>query len=1048
MQKILSRCLFVLSLLVLGNPNAVFSQCNGLHFDGQNDYIQANSPLTGNTNFTVEMWFRDDSPNSGGSCDDNSLADFRWLIGWDDNQFGLGTCQGNLGVVFRPACPTISGLCLDFPGVSVQDGEWHHVAISKTNAEIHVLLDGELLGSFASANYDLSGTYRLGSSGSGTVGKNWLGAIDEVHIWNVARTDAEIQANAFCQLALNTPGIRSIFHANLGTAGGANTGLNTLDDIGPANQDGTLTNFALDGAISNWVEGPSLLCDNNCPPPAGDLVQISPFGLVSWPPDTARVFRWTEQAGAGLYRLKILKLAPGQEAPLVLPNAGLFYDNPDISGTSFALPGAVPPFKEGERYAWQVSTTADGMLRLGGPIVIVIGPLPPPLPIFPLNLTISGCPTMVCPGDCFLVKVNFSPTYWYTPINNLIVFSDCPNVTVQVLGGNPPSLTPGTCPVPNTPLPPPIYTGFAISKWVRVCVNKACPPNTPLNLCFYGWRGSGCQTTPLAPACDHDIKTCAVAVANVPCYAGLQLQIEDQVTHLPLSQICSGDPVTVCLRDAAGNPVPAGSPAGVITWECGPCPWPWCLSPVPASYNFSSSQFYFQVPPGFLTTTVCAVPSKGYEDRWFRAKIVVTDPVTGKVCTKYSTLKKLRICCPVPKPTVTVNVVPPSLLNGTLCDGDVATLNVALTGLPAWFGPLPGSVVMIDWYVKNGSGTYVLYPTPPLSTGFSYPAVMVLYPMICFKAIIKNCSCPQMEAEFCIQVDKKPKCGGIIACSPNLMPTSTPGCYDICPGLPAAVCFDPNNPFKDCIPQWQYSFNQTTWLPTGGSGNPTQNTGTLPWDDNLAPYIWPTGATCIYYRVCCQPLTYPAPSGCEPCYSNILKICLKPLPAAPVVTISQAKICKGLSATLTATPAPNPPSAYTWYFNGIAVGSGGTYTATQEGWYWVCTTNACGEVLESNHVFLKVCMVMARLSCPLDPNPCAKLGDPIYMTACNSTSTCGGPLTYTWTVTPLSSNFIIHANDCDIEDTQTSTTPTTYCVTVTDPCGCMDTACMMVDPCN
>lgn len=620
-------------------------------------------------------------------------------------------------------------------------------------------------------------------------------------------------------------------------------------------------------------------------------------------------------------------------------------------------------------------------------------------------------------------------------------------MTAQVLGSGLPTLTPGPL-TSTTTLPPPMYSGVALSKWVRICVNKACPPNTPLNLSFYGWRGSGCQTTPLAPypACDHDIKTCAVAVANVPCYAGLQLQIEDQVTHLPLSQICSGDPVTVCLLDAAGNPVPAGSPAGVITWLSGLNPW-W-LTPVPPSYNFSSSQFYFQVPPGFLTTSACAAPSKGYEDRWFRAKIDVTDPVTGKVCTKYSKLKKLRICCPVPKPTVTVNVVPPNLLNGTLCDGDVASFNVGLTGLPAWFGPLAGSVVTINWFVKNACGVYTPYAPATGLTSFTYGPVTVLQSCICFKVVITNCSCPPMEAEFCIQVDKKPKCGGIIACHPNLMPTNTPGCYDICPGLPATVCFDPSNPFMDCIPQWQYSFDQTTWLPTGGSGNPTQNTGTLPWDDNLAPYIWQTGATCIYYRVCCQPLTFPAPSGCDPCYSNTIKICLKSLPAAPVVTISQVKICKGLSATLTATPSPSPPSAYTWYFNGLPVGIGGTYSATQEGWYWVCTTNSCGQLLESNHVFLKVCMVMASLSCPLDPNPCAKLNNPIYLTACGSTSTCGGPLTYTWTVTPSSSNFIIGANGCDVSDTQTSLTPTTYCVTVTDPCGCTDTACMIVDPCN
>ncbi|TAG01231.1 MAG: choice-of-anchor D domain-containing protein, partial [Cytophagia bacterium] len=60
------------------------------------------------------------------------------------------------------------------------------------------------------------------------------------------------------ELAGTETGLVSYYKFNQGTAGGTNTGLNTLIDVVGCNN-GTLTNFALTGTSSNWVAGkPSL----------------------------------------------------------------------------------------------------------------------------------------------------------------------------------------------------------------------------------------------------------------------------------------------------------------------------------------------------------------------------------------------------------------------------------------------------------------------------------------------------------------------------------------------------------------------------------------------------------------------------------------------------------------------------------------------------------------------------------------------------------------------------------------------------------------------
>ncbi len=794
----------------------------------------------------------------------------------------------------------------------------------------------------------------------------------------------------------------------------------------PAPVPGLTTFFLKFSGIQQAVIGSEVV------PSKVDIVLNAPQGEVFWAPTDTLNFSWTTTGGySGDYYLGILELNLNDTIPAVFPDsADLFFYRSGISGTNFQYIPGLPPFQYGKKYAWIVGAVGGGIRASAIQYI--------PISKNPCKLAVNGVPTSpLCPGDCFTIS---GPVIAVASNNahSIIAYSDHPSlVDVNGLPAYAANL------LDNVTLETPVhYTGSGATYTLNICIKGGS--STPVKIWLYFYRppsSTDCAATPLKAPCCFDTVAFTVNVANVPNYGSLNLAIQHPISHANLTDICSGDPILVCLTDAAGNVPPAGSPvAPVITWECSTNAGP--FTPVPYT-NFSATQFCFNVPVNVVTASNCGSPSPGYEDKVFRATLTVTDPMTGKVCTYYSSTYPLRICCPVPKPTVVLSVQPPSALNGTLCEGDVVTINVSLTGLPAWFPPGAGSVVTVDWCLNN-----VPIPLPPGTTQFSYP-VTVGKNDLCFSVKIKNCGCPLVTAETCIPVDPAPQCGTIIGCHPNLtLVASTPMlCYEICPGKEATVCID--QPFTNCTPHWEFSFDNATWKPLGQS-NPMQNTNILPCDEAGSPYEWPVGQQCIYYRISCYPLNHPMPSGCEPCTSNTIKVCLKPSPNTPSVAINGPNpICKG-STSIINVQSPQTGIIYTWYCNGLVVGSGTSYPATQEAWYWVTADNGC-EIKESNHVFLKVCMVTAGMSCPLWPNACAKFGEEIHLSGCSSKCTCPGPLTYSWTYSSGTLGTTSQAtNLCDLYAFP-DMTGTTYTLTVTWTDGtitCTDQASITIVPCK
>ncbi|MEM1326002.1 MAG: LamG-like jellyroll fold domain-containing protein [Bacteroidota bacterium] len=490
-----------------------------------------------------------------------------------------------------------------------------------------------------------------------------------------------------------------------------------------------------------------------------------------------------------------------------------------------------------------------------------------------------------------------------------------------------------------------------------------------------------------------------------------------------LTEICPSDPAHFRLQQNGVTP----SPSGNVTVE-------WFYknnggTPV-ALPNPIYGDFNFGVPQGNITYD-CTSSNEGFVTRTFYAITSVTNPLTNDICPFRSGEYDLDICCPFSP--ATVDIAPPN----PLCEGESVNVNVCLNS-PDLFVQTPGPNVDIKWYYN---GTYLGASFDDL-TCFNYNVVAptgISSPQsLCFEARLTNCANKTANFSSCLTVDPKPVCGTIDAFpfgSPlNLMATSDPNIYQICPDNDAKIGID--NPFLNCTPQWQYSFDQITWTNLGFS-NSVQNTNILP------NYLWPPGATSIYYRIECAPFS--SPSGCDPCYGDTLEIQLKPEPPANSIT-GNNQLCVGDANTLTLATT-NPGDTYTWYCDGIVVATGPTYsyTAQASACYWVETVDAANcYVVESPQFCVNVCEVTAVISCPLPPNDCACASEPITLSACDSESTCGNNLQFVWYIDGVPQS----TSSCTITHTP-AVLGSTYRVEVTDPVtGCTGSAERTVLPCR
>jgi hypothetical protein len=297
---------------------------NSLAFDGSNDQVTIpnTASLTPASTLTVEAWVYIAANQRGNIV-------MKGNYGWGIIIGATGCSAGNkINYWVDGSC----GNSITSTG-SIPLGAWTHIAVVVTTSpskSLQFYINGQDAGSSTSALITINNgsnlNLKLGVEGTNCACNYFNGRMDELRIWNAARTQTEIQNNMFNVINPASANLEAYYRFDLGTSAGANTGITTLYDWTSNGHNGTLSNFSLvnGNTTSNWMESYAMVV-----PTANAATSIGGNGFtVNWTASPIGV--------ANNYLLDIAtdaaftSFAPGYNGF----NAG--------SGTSFAATGLNP----------------------------------------------------------------------------------------------------------------------------------------------------------------------------------------------------------------------------------------------------------------------------------------------------------------------------------------------------------------------------------------------------------------------------------------------------------------------------------------------------------------------------------------------------------------------------------------------------------------------------------------------------------------------------------------------------------------------------------
>lgn len=152
-------------------------------FDGVDDKLSISTSglPQGNAARTIEAWVRTTQASIGN------------IVSW-----GTRTNNQRSSIAVRSGKFAWIGEFADLTGtVTINDGQWHHVACVYNSTILSLYVDGKLDVSFALNHNTTGNNLLIGTIATPSTGEFFNGSIDEVRIWNIARTQAQIRENTF-----------------------------------------------------------------------------------------------------------------------------------------------------------------------------------------------------------------------------------------------------------------------------------------------------------------------------------------------------------------------------------------------------------------------------------------------------------------------------------------------------------------------------------------------------------------------------------------------------------------------------------------------------------------------------------------------------------------------------------------------------------------------------------------------------------------------------------------------------------------------------------
>lgn len=264
-----------------------------LNFDGTNDYVAINNPFTAfEKEITVEWNANIDPSSQMGSGISQSLPNIEgqhsmvWMMHYLPGAKLIQFYISDNGAWKHADAPVPSG--------------WHKFTGVASGSSIKIYMDGNLI----STSTDVVTTgilnvpnsvIHLGKDSRYSADRFMKGGIDEVRIWNRALCAGEIQNNLHGELASTQVGLQQYYKFNHGSSNDNNAGVTTLEDFSGNSRNGSLINFGLNGATSNWVDG---VVNGTAPAFVPPTATFTANGPLNFCPSDSVTF--TANTGAGL----------------------------------------------------------------------------------------------------------------------------------------------------------------------------------------------------------------------------------------------------------------------------------------------------------------------------------------------------------------------------------------------------------------------------------------------------------------------------------------------------------------------------------------------------------------------------------------------------------------------------------------------------------------------------------------------------------------------------------------------------------------------------
>jgi hypothetical protein len=239
------RKILLCFLLILPAVSSLHAQTDSvLNFDGVDDYVTIsstiNSQFAANT-ITLEGRFYVPAgenliTNIVGEAEmgDNKIKSVLFIEG--------GNVKGGYftGAVFLQVVAPITY------------GQWNHAAYTFDGTDLKLYLNGIPVDTLNAPGSLPNGTeeWRIGRLWD--IGVYFKGSMDEVRIWNIVRTPAEILNNMETNFNGTESGLVAYYNFNQGIPGDDNTAITSVTDL-TGNYNGTPVNLALTGSTSNFI---------------------------------------------------------------------------------------------------------------------------------------------------------------------------------------------------------------------------------------------------------------------------------------------------------------------------------------------------------------------------------------------------------------------------------------------------------------------------------------------------------------------------------------------------------------------------------------------------------------------------------------------------------------------------------------------------------------------------------------------------------------------------------------------------------------------------